>query len=67
MSDLVRANGTSNIRFQTGAHGRFIPKATGQSQREARIQTLEPEPWMFEVEKKGHATRKCVVQSPENV
>ncbi|XP_041485519.1 radical S-adenosyl methionine domain-containing protein 1, mitochondrial-like [Lytechinus variegatus] len=27
-------------------------------QREARIQTLEPEAWMLEVEKYGHATRK---------
>ncbi|KAL4240829.1 radical S-adenosyl methionine domain-containing protein 1 [Mactra antiquata] len=28
--------------------------------REARIQTLEPDNWMFEVEKYGHATRKII-------
>ena len=49
--------------FLLGAHGRFIPKQLGVTQREARIQTLEPEPWMWEVEHKGHATRKAVPQS----
>jgi hypothetical protein len=33
--------------------------------REARIQTLEPDPWMFEVEKFGHGTRKIeLLKSP---
>ncbi|XP_071500286.1 radical S-adenosyl methionine domain-containing protein 1, mitochondrial-like [Diadema antillarum] len=32
-------------------------------QREARIQTLEPQTWMEEVEKYGHGTRRAVVQS----
>jgi hypothetical protein len=41
-----------------GAHGRFVPRDS--ESREARIQTLEPEPWMFEVESRGHATRKTV-------
>ena len=31
--------------------------------REARIQTLEPAPWMFEVVKYGHGTRKRVIQT----
>ena len=41
-----------------GAHGRFIPEGLGRIEREARIQTLEPLPWMREVEKYGHGTRK---------
>ena len=36
-------------------------------QREARIQTLEPMPWMTEVERFGHATRKRVPQSQQDV
>ena len=36
-------------------------------QREARIQTLEPENWMAEVEKYGHATRKRTAQSNEDI
>ena len=54
----------SGILF-AGAHGRFVPKA--KNKREARIQTLEPEPWMFEVEKYGHATRRAVPQSQLDV
>ncbi|KAL5018373.1 hypothetical protein ScPMuIL_004095 [Solemya velum] len=43
-----------------GAHGRFVPVGLGKDMREARIQTLEPDNWMFEVEKFGHATRRAV-------
>ena len=50
------------LLFFLGAHGRFVPVRTGASCREARIQTLEPEPWMWEVENKGHATRKATAQ-----
>ena len=45
--------------YYTGAHGRFIPKKNGSARREARIQTLEPLPWMSEVENFGHGTRKA--------
>ncbi len=51
----------------SGAHGRFIPKQLGVTQRQARIQTLEPEPWMWEVEHKGHATRKAVPQTKQEM
>ena len=49
-------NGCQYIGVGPGAHGRFTP--VGSEVREARIQTLEPDNWMFEVEKHGHATRK---------
>jgi hypothetical protein len=49
----------------TGAHGRFTP--SNGKRREARIQTLEPEPWMYEVEKYGHATRKVTQLSALDV
>ena len=49
----------STMSHCTGAHGRFVPQADKKTQREARIQTLEPSPWMWEVEKFGHATRKA--------
>ena len=55
--------GTQYIGIGPGAHGRFVPRGDGRTVREARIQTLEPEPWMYEVEKYGHATRKAVPQS----
>ena len=51
----------------TGAHGRFVPGGILGSYREARIQTLEPEPWMWEVENYGHGTRKIVTQSTFDV
>lgn len=40
---------------------------TSSRHREARIQTLEPNPWMLEVEKYGHGTRKRVRQSQKDV
>nr|XP_058139982.1 radical S-adenosyl methionine domain-containing protein 1, mitochondrial isoform X2 [Dasypus novemcinctus] len=43
-----------------GAHGRFIPQGAGAHTREARIQTLEPDNWMKEVQLWGHGTRKRV-------
>ncbi|KAI0210960.1 Radical S-adenosyl methionine domain-containing protein 1, mitochondrial [Lamellibrachia satsuma] len=55
--------GTQYIGIGPGAHGRFVPLGDGKAVREARIQTLEPEPWMYEVEKYGHATRRAVPQS----
>lgn len=63
--------GSQYIGVGPGAHGRFIPTNTNQSIgdevcREARIQTLEPDNWMFEVEKYGHATRKIVKLSVKN-
>ncbi|XP_051889245.1 radical S-adenosyl methionine domain-containing protein 1, mitochondrial isoform X2 [Pristis pectinata] len=46
-----------------GAHGRFVPRGDGKTQREARIQTLEPDNWLREVRQFGHGTRKRVKQS----
>ncbi|XP_035826676.1 radical S-adenosyl methionine domain-containing protein 1, mitochondrial isoform X2 [Aplysia californica] len=49
--------GRPYIGIGPGAHGRFRP---GDRQlHEARVQTLEPPDWMWEVEKFGHATRKA--------
>nr|DBA27509.1 TPA: hypothetical protein GDO54_007993 [Pyxicephalus adspersus] len=55
--------GKQYIGVGPGAHGRFVPRATGGKRREARIQTLEPEPWMKEVMSNGHGTRKVIQQS----
>ena len=64
-------NGGDYIGIGPGAHSRFWPKMSEQKDRnsnfrEAHIQTLEPDPWMFEVDKHGHATRKIeFLKSPE--
>ncbi|XP_078257981.1 radical S-adenosyl methionine domain-containing protein 1, mitochondrial isoform X2 [Rhinoraja longicauda] len=50
-----------------GAHGRFVPWGEGKTQREARIQTLEPDNWLREVRHFGHGTRKRVQQSELDV
>lgn len=55
--------GTQYIGVGPGAHGRFIPFGSGSETREARVQTLEPNSWMKEVETRGHATRKQVPQT----
>ncbi|KAM6297504.1 radical S-adenosyl methionine domain-containing protein 1, mitochondrial [Aegotheles albertisi] len=47
-----------------GAHGRFVPRGEGGCSREARVQTLEPDAWMREVQSRGHGTRRRVVLSP---
>ncbi|NWZ46624.1 RSAD1 protein, partial [Haliaeetus albicilla] len=47
-----------------GAHGRFVPWGEGGRSREARVQTLEPDAWMREVQSHGHGTRRRVVLSP---
>ncbi|KAM6049895.1 LOW QUALITY PROTEIN: radical S-adenosyl methionine domain-containing protein 1, mitochondrial [Theristicus caerulescens] len=47
-----------------GAHGRFVPWGEGGCRREARVQTLEPNAWMREVQRQGHGTRRRVVLSP---
>ncbi|XP_054026962.1 radical S-adenosyl methionine domain-containing protein 1, mitochondrial isoform X1 [Dryobates pubescens] len=47
-----------------GAHGRFVPQGEGSCCREARVQTLEPDAWMQEVQSRGHGTRRRVVLSP---
>ncbi|NXY77035.1 RSAD1 protein, partial [Glareola pratincola] len=47
-----------------GAHGRFVPWGEGGRRREARVQTLEPDAWMREVQSRGHGTRRRVVLSP---
>ncbi|XP_071448130.1 radical S-adenosyl methionine domain-containing protein 1, mitochondrial-like [Hetaerina americana] len=64
--------GKQYIGIGPGAHSRFVPLTSDsssynlermgsekwmQGMREARIQTLEPIPWMREVEKVGHGTR----------
>ncbi|XP_050776472.1 radical S-adenosyl methionine domain-containing protein 1, mitochondrial isoform X2 [Gopherus flavomarginatus] len=55
--------GSQYIGIGPGAHGRFVPRAHGESLREARIQTLEPDSWMKEVLAFGHGTRKRTVLS----
>lgn len=59
--------GDQYIGIGPGAHGRFVARDNGGTRREARIQTLEPEPWMREVEAQGHATRKATPLSPHEV
>lgn len=59
--------GSQYIGIGPGAHGRFVPRAHGESLREARIQTLEPDSWMKEVLAFGHGTRKRIVLSPLEV
>ncbi|NXH76370.1 RSAD1 protein, partial [Hydrobates tethys] len=46
-----------------GAHGRFVPRGEGGHSREARVQTLEPDAWMREVQSWGHGTRRRVALS----
>lgn len=56
-------NGSQYIGVGPGAHGRFIPSGNGDGLRQARVQTLEPNQWMKEVEIRGHGTRKQVSQT----
>ena len=72
-------NGGDYIGIGPGAHSRFWPKMSDQNgrkfenvkktfYREAHIQTLEPEPWMTEVERFGHGTRKVeFLTNPETI
>lgn len=71
VSNFARHNGVShhNLNYWKGrqylgvgpgAHGRFVPVGEGGVCREARTQTLEPEVWMCEVEKRGHGTRRRI-------
>uniref|UniRef100_A0A8C5QVR2 Radical S-adenosyl methionine domain-containing protein n=1 Tax=Leptobrachium leishanense TaxID=445787 RepID=A0A8C5QVR2_9ANUR len=55
--------GKQYIGIGPGAHGRFVARAAGGTRREARIQTLEPDPWMREVIQHGHGTRKVIEQT----
>ncbi|XP_071968473.1 radical S-adenosyl methionine domain-containing protein 1, mitochondrial [Engystomops pustulosus] len=52
--------GKQYIGIGPGAHGRFIVRTDQGKRRQARIQTLEPEPWMKEVMSNGHGTRKVM-------
>ncbi|XP_055008841.1 radical S-adenosyl methionine domain-containing protein 1, mitochondrial isoform X2 [Boleophthalmus pectinirostris] len=52
--------GKQYIGVGPGAHGRFVPLGEGGVCREARTQTLEPEVWMCEVQKRGHGTRRRI-------
>lgn len=61
--NMANWNGTQYIGVGPGAHGRFIPLGNGLQTRQARVQTLEPNNWMKEVEIRGHATRKEVPQT----
>uniref|UniRef100_A0A8C6TRT4 Radical S-adenosyl methionine domain-containing protein n=1 Tax=Neogobius melanostomus TaxID=47308 RepID=A0A8C6TRT4_9GOBI len=71
VSNFAKHNGVSHhnlsywkgrqyIGVGPGAHGRFVPVGEGGVCREARTQTLEPEVWMYEVQKKGHGTRRRI-------
>ncbi|XP_016343722.1 radical S-adenosyl methionine domain-containing protein 1, mitochondrial isoform X1 [Sinocyclocheilus anshuiensis] len=52
--------GRQYIGIGPGAHGRFVPRAVGGVQREARTQTLEPDVWIREVQRHGHGTRRRI-------
>ncbi|XP_026063284.1 radical S-adenosyl methionine domain-containing protein 1, mitochondrial [Carassius auratus] len=52
--------GRQYIGVGPGAHGRFVPRAVGGVQREARTQTLEPDVWIREVQRHGHGTRRRI-------
>lgn len=71
VSNFARHNGVShhNLNYWKGrqylgvgpgAHGRFVPVGEGGVCREARTQTLEPEVWMCEVQRRGHGTRRRI-------
>jgi hypothetical protein len=51
------------VIYISGAHGRFTPLSLGKHEREARVQTSDPNSWMVEVEKQGHGTRLAKQQS----
>lgn len=51
-------------RAVAGAHGRFVPWGEGSCQREARVQTPDPDTWMKEVQSHGHGTRRRAALSP---
>ncbi|KAM4031201.1 radical S-adenosyl methionine domain-containing protein 1, mitochondrial isoform 1-T2 [Anomaloglossus baeobatrachus] len=55
--------GNQYIGIGPGAHGRFVVHTSQGKRRQARIQTLEPEPWMKEVRRYGHGTRKVTEQN----
>ncbi|XP_052068920.1 radical S-adenosyl methionine domain-containing protein 1, mitochondrial-like [Mytilus californianus] len=55
--------GEDYIGVGPGAHGRFTPYSQGKHQREARVQILEPNRWMTEVENQGHGTK---LAKPQN-
>ncbi|OCT62916.1 radical S-adenosyl methionine domain-containing protein 1, mitochondrial [Xenopus laevis] len=59
--------GKQYIGIGPGAHSRFVPRGSGGQRRQARIQTLEPEPWMKEVTRYGHGTRKVTELSELDV
>lgn len=55
--------GEDYIGVGPGAHGRFTPYSQGKHLREARVQILEPNRWMTEVENQGHGTKLAKSQS----
>ncbi|XP_076451272.1 radical S-adenosyl methionine domain-containing protein 1, mitochondrial-like isoform X2 [Babylonia areolata] len=59
--------GLQYIGIGPGSHGRIWTTENNTGQRHACIQTLEPENWMWEVEKFGHATRKSVTQTTKEI
>ncbi|XP_031554154.1 radical S-adenosyl methionine domain-containing protein 1, mitochondrial-like isoform X2 [Actinia tenebrosa] len=60
-------NGGAYLGVGPGAHGRFPLESNGTKTRFARIQTLEPNSWMAEVEHFGHGTRQSIPQSTSEV
>ncbi|KAL8610271.1 hypothetical protein ACOMHN_062003 [Nucella lapillus] len=59
--------GLQYIGIGPGSHGRVWMVKDGVNQRHANIQTLEPDNWMWEVEKFGHATRKSLIQTTKDI
>ncbi|XP_003964747.1 radical S-adenosyl methionine domain-containing protein 1, mitochondrial isoform X1 [Takifugu rubripes] len=52
--------GRQYIGVGPGAHGRFVVAGQGGDVREARTQTLEPNVWIWEVQQRGHGTRRRI-------
>ncbi|XP_025094840.1 LOW QUALITY PROTEIN: radical S-adenosyl methionine domain-containing protein 1, mitochondrial-like [Pomacea canaliculata] len=69
LHNIAYWTGQQYLGVGPGSHGRvWCHKATStKPQREARVQTLEPENWLWEVEQFGHATRRRVVQSTQDI
>ncbi|PVD38224.1 hypothetical protein C0Q70_00835 [Pomacea canaliculata] len=69
LHNIAYWTGQQYLGVGPGSHGRvWCHKATStKPQREARVQTLEPENWLWEVEQFGHATRRRVVQSTQDM
>lgn len=62
VSNFAKHNGAShhNLNYWKGRQYIGVGPGEGGVCREARTQTLEPEVWMYEVQKRGHGTRRRI-------